>query len=338
MRWLPVCALLFASRMASGAPSEEYRLAWLRGNELVDQHRWSEARAQFQAAWEIEHRPILLFNIAQTYMYEGDAANARVYYQRYLDVAEREDLAAIARERLAQLAVPEATSPAAAREPYPTAVIDRPPTLLAHTLALSAGVAIAPRFTAATAGGVATSYDTLGVLAAGYAPLERVEIAGEVDLAFADAGRGLAAVRGALALADGELAASLRAGLAYTFEHARLYDLRIAAAVRWELTDELAVVSNEDDVLITLDDAHDEVFLRAPIGVAYQLAPRVYGELSTRLAVAELRAPSLQLLGADFKLVSLAVTIVPRGDLDIILQARAFDLGGDGSVVVRWRR
>ena len=338
MRWLPVCALLFASRMASGAPSEAYRLAWLRGNELVDQHRWSEARAQFQAAWEIEHRPILLFNIAQTYLYEGDAANARGYYQRYIDVAEREDLAAIARERLAQLAAPGGPPPAAARATYPAAVIDRPPTLLAHTLALGAGVAIAPRFTAAAAGGVATSYDTLGVLAAGYAPHDGVELAGEVDLALADAGRGLAAVRGALALADGELAASLRAGLAFTLEPTHLYDLRLAAAVRWKLTDALAVVSNEDDVLITLDDAHAEVFLRAPIGIAYQLAPRIYGELSTRLAVAELRAPSLQLLGADFALVALAVTIVPRGDLDIVVQARAFDAGSDGSVVVRWRR
>jgi hypothetical protein len=216
-------------------------------------------------------------------------------------------------------------------------VIDRPPTLPATTFAPGAGVAIAPHYTPAM-GRVTTSYDPLAVLAAGYAPVAGLELDGEADLVLGDPGRSLALVRGEFALAGGDLTAGVRASLTYTFDRASLYDLRIGAPARWKLTDQLAIVSDEDHVLLTLDTAHHDLFVRAPLGIAYQITPRIHGELATRLAVAELRAPSLQVLGADYEFVSLALTVVPRDDLDVVVQARAFDTGGDGSVFVRWRR
>ena len=80
MRGSIVCALLLVGRAASGSPRADYELAWRRANELAARERWAAARAEFQAAWEIEHRPILLFNIASTYLHEHDLTNARSYY------------------------------------------------------------------------------------------------------------------------------------------------------------------------------------------------------------------------------------------------------------------
>ena len=97
MRWLIVCALLLVGRAASGSPRADYELAWRRANELAARERWAAARAEFQAAWEIEHRPILLFNIASTYLHERDLTNAHAYYERYLEISDDPALAATAR-------------------------------------------------------------------------------------------------------------------------------------------------------------------------------------------------------------------------------------------------
>src|SRR5689334_14413479 len=224
MRCWIVCALLLAGRTASASPRTDYELAWRRGNELAEREQWAAARAEFQKAWEIEHRPILLFNIASTYLHERDLTNARVYYRWYLEVADDPDLAAKARERLAQVdaeaaaTAPTATTPTAtattttpiAADPYPAAVIDRPPTLPAGTLALGAGAAIAPHQEPAMTGGVTTSYDALAVVAARYAPVARFEVAGELDGVVADPGRSLAMLRAEIALAHGALTASAR--------------------------------------------------------------------------------------------------------------------------------
>ncbi|HWO25038.1 MAG TPA: hypothetical protein VNO30_40135 [Kofleriaceae bacterium] len=349
MRWPIVCALLLsAAGAASGSPRTDYELAWRRANELAEREQWAAARAEFQKAWEIEHRPILLFNIASTYLHERDVTNARVYYRWYLDVADDPDLAATARERLAQLGTaadkpptdkpPTDKPPPAAAEPYPAAVIDRPPTLPAGMLALGAGAAIAPYHAPAMTGGVTTSYDVLAVVAARYAPLPWLEVAGELDGVIADPGRSLAMLRAEVALARGALTASARASLAYTFDGASFYDLRLAAPLRWKLTERLALVSSDDHLLITLDAAPRQILLRAPLGVAYQLAPRLHGEIATRLAVAELRAPAIAWLGADYRFLSIAATFVPRRALDIIVAAHLYDVGGDGTVFVRVRR
>jgi tetratricopeptide (TPR) repeat protein len=370
MRWSIVCALLplLAARAASGSPRTEYEQAWRRGSELAEREQWAAARAEFQAAWAIEHRPILLFNIASTYWHERDLANARVYYERYLEVSDDPDLAARAHERVAQIEAMVEAGPvgsaaaaeavqaaeaaraaeaaqaaaaaraAAAAEPYPAAAIARPPTLPAGTFAIGAGVAVAPHHEPAMAGGVATSYDALAVVAARYAPVARLEVAAELDGAIADPGRSLAMLRAEVALAHGAVTASARVGLAYTFEGAGLYDLRIAAPLRWRITDRLALVSGDDHCLVTLDGGPGRIFLRAPLGVGYQIAPRVYAEVATRLAVAELRAPEVAWLGADFRFVAIAATIVPRGDLDVIAAAHLYDAGGDGTLFVRFRR
>ena len=341
MRWAVVCALLLAGRAASGSPRADYELAWRRANELAASGQWAAARAEFQAAWEIEHRPILLFNIASTYLHEDDRTNARVYYRRYLEVADDPKLAATARERLAQIEAEVAAAPARpspAADPYPSAVLERPPTLPAGALALGAGAAVAPHHEPAMTGGVTTSYDALAIFTAAYAPLARLQVAGELDTVLADPGRSLAALRAEMALAHGTLTTSVRAALAYAFEGASLYDLRLAAPLRWRLAERLALISDDDHLLVALDDARHPISLRAPVGVAYQLAPRLCGEVATRLVVADLRAPALALIGADYRYLSLAATFVPRGDLDVIVTARLYDAGGDATLFVRFRR
>lgn len=75
-----------ATAWADGS-DEAYREAYERGTELFDQGKWAEAREQFQKAYGIQPKPLLLFNIGSTYRREGNYIEALFYYHRYLEEA-----------------------------------------------------------------------------------------------------------------------------------------------------------------------------------------------------------------------------------------------------------
>jgi len=316
-----VFAILLAGRSAAGSPHDDYRRAYERGEALSKAQDWAAARVEFEIAWQLEQRPVVLFDIGSCFWHEGDRAKAITYYRRYLAVADDPELAEMARTRLADLEQVVA-------EGYPSAAIDRPATLPAHTLATGAGMALSPRYTPSMTGGVTTSYTPLALVVAGYGITDAIEVAGELDVGLHDAFGG---VRGVLELARGTLTASIDGSV--TTHDTGLYDVRAGIALRYKLAEHLALISDEDQLLVSFDTAPSHVLL--PLGVAYQFGSRVYGWAETHLAIADRHAVSL--LGADYRFAMVGATIVPRNDLDIVVTARAFDAGGDGSVFVRLR-
>src|SRR5439155_13170394 len=157
---------------------------------------------------------------------------------------------------------------------------------------------------------VDTPYAPAGVIGAGYGLSDRIAAAGELDLDLGVAHHSLAWARAQVALATGTLAASAQASLGYAFSPAGLSEAGLGALVRYKLSDRLALISNEQQAVVTMP-AH-RVLLRLPVGVAYQLAPTVYGWVSVRIA------------GSSDRLVAAGIAVVPRDDVDIVAQARAF--------------
>ena len=58
-----------------------------RGERAYTLGRFSEAIKEFEAAYEIQPDPILLFNIAQSHRNDNNLQRARFFYQRYLERA-----------------------------------------------------------------------------------------------------------------------------------------------------------------------------------------------------------------------------------------------------------
>ena len=89
--WWAAAALAIGLTAAPGGAraecTSEYECAFVRGNALFDRGEWAAARAEYLSAYAADPRPIALFNIASTYRHEGDRANERRYYLRYLEVA-----------------------------------------------------------------------------------------------------------------------------------------------------------------------------------------------------------------------------------------------------------
>ncbi|MFH0903213.1 MAG: hypothetical protein V2A73_21500 [Pseudomonadota bacterium] len=75
------------------------------GQKLVAEGRFVEAKAEFSAGYELSHRPLFLFNMAECARLSSDKARARELYERYLLEDPQGKLAAMARERLAELGV-----------------------------------------------------------------------------------------------------------------------------------------------------------------------------------------------------------------------------------------
>lgn len=72
--------------------SRAYEAAFKQGTQLFEDGEWAASRIQFQRAYSIDPRPILLFNIASTYRREGRPEEAKKYYVEFL-AAKGGDLA-----------------------------------------------------------------------------------------------------------------------------------------------------------------------------------------------------------------------------------------------------
>jgi tetratricopeptide (TPR) repeat protein len=86
---------------------------------------WSKARTEFQASYEISRLDLLLFNIAQTYIKEGDSVRAIAALKAYLKTTPSD---ADAQAKLASL---EAALPQSAQAP-PSQTQPRPPKHRTH--------------------------------------------------------------------------------------------------------------------------------------------------------------------------------------------------------------
>jgi tetratricopeptide (TPR) repeat protein len=59
--------------------------AYTTGDTAYKEKRYPEAASGFATAYLFKPAPLLLFNLAQTYRFAEDTANARLYYQRFVD-------------------------------------------------------------------------------------------------------------------------------------------------------------------------------------------------------------------------------------------------------------
>jgi tetratricopeptide (TPR) repeat protein len=85
--------VIVAPRIAVAQPADPatvYQQALSRGYALFDKAKYAEARAEFEKAYQIQPKPLLLFNIASTYRRENNAKTALAYYRKFLEVAPKD--------------------------------------------------------------------------------------------------------------------------------------------------------------------------------------------------------------------------------------------------------
>lgn len=105
----PAAARAEPDEDARDAQAASYQEAVSRGYRLFENGQYETARAQFEKAYQIQPRPLLLFNIASTYRRENNHRTALAYYNKFLDVApadhpqrrQAEEAIELLREKLA---------------------------------------------------------------------------------------------------------------------------------------------------------------------------------------------------------------------------------------------
>jgi hypothetical protein len=103
-----VLALAGNVALADTKLDADARLAFERGETLYKEGRYAEARAEFAAGYELSHRPLFLFNMAECSRLDHEPALARTQYERYMSEAPTGELVSLARQRLAALPAPPA--------------------------------------------------------------------------------------------------------------------------------------------------------------------------------------------------------------------------------------
>ncbi|HZU81292.1 MAG TPA: tetratricopeptide repeat protein [Polyangiaceae bacterium] len=102
------------------------------GSAYFEEGRFDEAAREFRESYRLAPRPDLLYNVAQSYLRQGDAARAMEFYRRYLEADPK------ARDRAAI----EATVAGLARQVGRVRVVNAPPG--AEVLVDGAPVGVAP--------------------------------------------------------------------------------------------------------------------------------------------------------------------------------------------------
>ena len=129
---------------------------------------WSKARTEFQASYEISRLDLLLFNIAQTYIKEGDSVRAIAALKAYLKTTPSD---ADAQAKLASLEAAAATERASPAQPN---------TSTAHP---NTGTIGQPNATPHKEAAVPTAGDPFGDVSI-HAPPNRKERPADIDRAF----------------------------------------------------------------------------------------------------------------------------------------------------------
>ena len=138
--------LLLAGALAQAQPraAAEAKQRFAHGQELVAAGRFADALGEFERGYQLSHRPLFLFNIAECARQGGDPLRARESYARYLKEDPDGPMVVTARARLDALA-PAAPPPMVPREeppappppslPPPRAVEPAPQALIATSTA-----------------------------------------------------------------------------------------------------------------------------------------------------------------------------------------------------------
>lgn len=103
-RLAPLLLLLLAAQAWAG-PIEESKAHYDRAIELSRHEHYKQALGEFQAAYDLQPKPVLLYNMAQCYRRLGQAREALDHYQRYYDLEpdKTEDMKAKVQAYLAQM-------------------------------------------------------------------------------------------------------------------------------------------------------------------------------------------------------------------------------------------
>lgn len=135
-----VLALLPASLPALAGDPVRARTHYDQGAAAYNLGRFDEAIAAFSDAYEEDHAPVLLFNIAQSHNKKGDGERALFFYRRYLEADPKASNRAQVEARIDAL-----QAQMAKRAPAPTKERRVVP---ASALGLSPGLAPAPELAA----------------------------------------------------------------------------------------------------------------------------------------------------------------------------------------------
>jgi tetratricopeptide (TPR) repeat protein len=87
---LVLALLLTALPVRAGGPGD-FKTRYTLALALYEAQRYEESIPEFQAAYKIDARPALLFNIAQAYRKAGRPKEAIEYYDRYLEADPKID-------------------------------------------------------------------------------------------------------------------------------------------------------------------------------------------------------------------------------------------------------
>jgi len=96
-------ALLLGARAAHADGAASAREHFDRGTTLYDLHRFDEAAAEYERAFELHHDPALLFNIGQAYRAAGVPSKAVQFYRSYLRRSPRSPNRAEVQARIEEL-------------------------------------------------------------------------------------------------------------------------------------------------------------------------------------------------------------------------------------------
>ncbi len=82
-------AVLLASAAPAATDATSARALFERAEVKFNLGNFQGAAADYQAAYELDHRPALLFDVGQCYRNLGDYERARFYYRRFLTLDPR---------------------------------------------------------------------------------------------------------------------------------------------------------------------------------------------------------------------------------------------------------
>jgi hypothetical protein len=123
------------------AEEQDAKAHFASGQELFAHGSYPEAMQEFSAGYQLSHRPLFLFNMAECARLLGDAARARALYSQYIDEDPDGRLVATARERLAASPTPRVRpAPLPAADPAAPALATPAPADGVRTVELGVGV------------------------------------------------------------------------------------------------------------------------------------------------------------------------------------------------------
>ena len=112
MRWLVVAVVLCCAMGSAHADSTaEARAHYHHGLALFNEGRFAEARAEFEAGYDLQPLPLFLFNAAQAARRAGERARALELYKRFVAADPESSQRAEADQHIAELAPFESAPP-----------------------------------------------------------------------------------------------------------------------------------------------------------------------------------------------------------------------------------